>query len=543
MAPPRGQKRKAPTVEEKTKDVESDVEVQDKRVSHPRKGLAPRKNGAVAAREKKEVTTPPKKGGRAAKKTEDKEKARGRAPSLNSVKPRPSVPAIVYVFGKGEMAELGLGPAPNARIVKRPRINHFLLPDKVGVVQIACGGMHSLALTKDGKVYSWGVNDQGALGRDTKWEAPTKDADATDSEDEEGEINPKESTPGLVEGLPENINIVQVAAGDSISVAVTDEGYVYAWGTFRCSDGILGFSERSRVALRPARIPTLKDVVQVVTGTDHILALTKTGNVFAWGNGQQFQLGRRVVERTRLNGLSPREFGLHNIKIIGAGSYHSFAIDDKGKVFAWGVNQYAQCGLYDDEDSPTGGALIPVPTHVKALDGYDIVHITGGEHHSAAITKEGDLLMWGRIDANEVGLDRSKIDSSFFVKDVSGKDRFLTVPTKIPDMKFSWIGCGGHHNVAIRKEDGSAWSWGFGESYQVGLGPGTDDVEFPTQIVNTATKGVRMFWSGCGGQFSVLMGNPDPSLEVTEAEAKEREAKEKEATKAVKETNGVNGSS
>lgn len=265
------------------------------------------------------------------------------------------------------------------------------------------------------------------------------------------------------------------------------------------------------MAFHPERVTALRDVVSVCTGTDHILALTKNGNVFAWGNGQQFQLGRRVVERTRLNGLNPREFGLHNIKTIGAGSYHSFAIDNQGKVYAWGVNQYAQCGLYDDEDSPTGGALIPIPTHVKALDGYDIVHITGGEHHSAAITKEGDLLMWGRIDANQLGLDRSKLDPSNLVKDISGKERFLTVPTKIPDLKFSWIGCGTHHSVAIHKEDGSAWSWGFGESYQVGLGPNVEDVALPTQIVNTATKGVRMFWSGCGGQFSVLMGNPDTS--------------------------------
>ncbi|RPB20741.1 RCC1/BLIP-II [Terfezia boudieri ATCC MYA-4762] len=473
-------------------------------------------------RKKKAVAAPVAAELQAAKKQKAKEdrpakKARAKGPAkvpeLNPTIQRPDVTANVYVFGKGEMAELGLGPAANARVVKRPRINHFLLPDKVGVVQMACGGMHSLALTKDGKVYSWGVNDQGALGRETKWEAPIKDADASDSEDEDLDINPKESTPGLVEGFPDGINIVQVAAGDSISVAVTDEGFVYAWGTFRCSDGILGFSEKSRVALRPERVTALKDVVQVCTGTDHILALTKSGHVFAWGNGQQFQLGRRVVERTRLNGLSPREFGLHNIKLIGAGSYHSFAVDNKGKVFAWGVNQYAQCGLYDDEDSPTGGALIPTPTEVKSLANYDIVHITAGEHHSAAITKEGDLLMWGRIDANQLGLDRTIIDPANFVKDVSGKDRFLTVPTKIPDMKFSWIGCGTHHNVAIGKEDGSAWSWGFGESYQVGLGPNTDDVAFPTQIVNTATAGVRMFWSGCGGQFSVLMGNPDPSLE------------------------------
>ena len=317
MAQPRGQKRKAP-VEERVQDADSDVEAQDRRVSHPRKGLAPRKNGVAAtAKDKKEkdVNPPPKMSAReaaaakkaetaakkaeaAAKKTEAAAKkaeaakkakaakvtkqkssplsrkktsaaaaaavttatpaeadsqesqssqktdelsarptkrARARGPTLNHTIPRPDVVGNIYVFGKGEMAELGLGPAANARIVKRPRLNHFLLPEKVGVVQVACGGMHSLVLTKDGKVYSWGVNDQGALGRDTQWEAPVKDADASDSEDEDTTVNPKESTPGLVEGFPNKINIVQVAAGDSISVALTEDGYVYAWGTFRVS--------------------------------------------------------------------------------------------------------------------------------------------------------------------------------------------------------------------------------------------------------------------------------------------------------------------
>lgn len=282
MAPPRGTKRKA---EDKAKDAEADVDAQPARVSHPRKGLAPRKqlgglaarkpNGAVTSKDKKEEKAPPKRSGRGApKKTEAKEvkeaeapaspmrkkkaapvpvekesvekpkkkeptphakKARVKGPDLNPTIPRSDVPANVYVFGKGEMAELGLGPAANARVVKRPRINHLLLPDKVGVVQMACGGMHSLALTKSGKVYSWGVNDQGALGRETKWEAPVKEANASDSEEEDVDINPKESIPGLVEGFPKDVNIVQVAAGDSISVAVTDEGHVYAWGTFRVS--------------------------------------------------------------------------------------------------------------------------------------------------------------------------------------------------------------------------------------------------------------------------------------------------------------------
>jgi regulator of chromosome condensation len=90
----------------------------------------------------------------------------------------------VFQCGTGEYCELGLGP--KAKIVKRPRLNEFLNIDKVGVVAIAYGGMHGAALTHDGKVYTWGVNDLGALGRITKTNDEMKDAagDNSDSEDE-----------------------------------------------------------------------------------------------------------------------------------------------------------------------------------------------------------------------------------------------------------------------------------------------------------------------------------------------------------------------
>jgi regulator of chromosome condensation len=88
----------------------------------------------------------------------------------------------VFQCGTGEYCELGFGP--KAKIVKRPRLNEFLNIEKVGVVAIAYGGMHGAALTHDGKVYTWGVNDLGALGRVTKANDEMKDADNSDSEDE-----------------------------------------------------------------------------------------------------------------------------------------------------------------------------------------------------------------------------------------------------------------------------------------------------------------------------------------------------------------------
>jgi regulator of chromosome condensation len=152
----------------------------------------------------------------------------------------------IYVFGEGSSGELGLGSrkvdGKKPIDVKRPRINQNLAAKTVGVVQIACGGMHAAALTHDNKILTWGVNDQGALGRDTTWAGGLRDMDNEESSDDEDEddtgINPMESTPKpmAVEHLPESTKFVQVVAGDSATFALTDDGKVYGCGTFRVSN-------------------------------------------------------------------------------------------------------------------------------------------------------------------------------------------------------------------------------------------------------------------------------------------------------------------
>lgn len=112
---------------------------------------------------------------------------------------------IVLACGQGDVGQLGLGED----VLEKTRF--AVIPDHTNIVAIAAGGMHNVCLTKEGKVMTFGCNDEGALGRNTS---------------EEG----SETVPGFVE-LP--VPAIQVTAGDSHSAALLEDGRVFIWGSFR----------------------------------------------------------------------------------------------------------------------------------------------------------------------------------------------------------------------------------------------------------------------------------------------------------------------
>lgn len=291
-----------------------------------------------------------------------------KSPSPKVEKPLPVINTApqrvleVFAFGNGENGELGLGPNKTEALV--PKRNLFLDPrdpEKYHVVQLDCGGMHTIALTKDNKIVTWGVNDKGALGRDTAWEGGLRDADASDSESEDGDLNPRESTPTDIpaSAFPENTKFVQVAAGDSCSFALTDTGLVYGWGTFlvrhlfpclawtsltfvlQNSEGkeCFGYDANGQkigTQRSPMLIPGLSNISQLACGANHIVALAKDGKVYAWGVGEQNQLGRRILGRRRDEAFKPTrvEVAKSRATYVATGPYHSFAVDEKGDAYA-----------------------------------------------------------------------------------------------------------------------------------------------------------------------------------------------------------------
>jgi regulator of chromosome condensation len=152
------------------------------------------------------------------------------------------------VFGTNSGGELGLGDASKKMAISSPICNPKLSAETVGVVHIAIGGVHSAALTYDNQILTWGSNDDGILGRDTKQKTKMTSIDSTsdtgededddDEEDDEVELNLKEASPLPVDPshFPTGTVFTQLVATDSATFVLTEEGQVYGWGTFRVRD-------------------------------------------------------------------------------------------------------------------------------------------------------------------------------------------------------------------------------------------------------------------------------------------------------------------
>ena len=256
----------------------------------------------------------------------------------------------------------------------------------------------------------------------------------------------------------------------------------------------------------------MKNITQLATGSNHVLALDKIGNVWAWGSGQQNQLGRRVLERHQVSSLTPSKFGLkRGAVLIGAGAYHSFAVQKNGDVYSWGLNSFGETGIPRDESDDSSD--VHHPAVIEALRNFGKVkQIEGGAHHSIAVTEKGECLVWGRLDGFQLGLKLSTLPDDDLIKDSHAQARILSIPTQIPGLDTVQVAAGSDHSIAITRH-GRAYSWGFSLNCQTGLGS-EEDVEVATMIDNTAVRGKKLVWAGAGGQFSVIAGKAEGTAMV-----------------------------
>ena len=300
----------------------------------------------------------------------------------------------VFSWGNNELGQLGDGTLINrsmpVQVLGEGGVGYLS-----GIASIAAGGYHSVALASDGSVvYTWGYNNSGQLGNNT----------TTDS-----------LTPVKVHGVGnfgDLSNIASIAAGGWNTAAVSTTGFVYTWGYN--ADGELG-NDSTVNSLVPVQVLSgeqgndngiyLHSISSVAVGGSHMLALGLDGSVYAWGFNGDGELGN-TIDPAPLNDshvpvkvLAGEQLGgdtyLHNITQISAGEFHSVALSSSGFVYCWGYNNYGQLG-----NNTTNDAHVPVRVLSGAQGGgvylQNVTSISAGDAHTLAIADGGYVYSWGQ---------------------------------------------------------------------------------------------------------------------------------------------------
>ena len=160
------------------------------------------------------------------------------------------------------------------------------------VYQIEFTSQNTFMLVSEGKLYSWGGH--------TKWLGREKDA-----ADEKGGVGE------VVVG--NNLLIVAIAAGKSHVLALTNEGSVYSWGKNDMGQLGLGSNVGKNGVDRPNKITTLEGIIQVFAGESMSMAISRSNKMFAWGYNKNNKLLLNNKERATLNVDFPFEINLDGI--------------------------------------------------------------------------------------------------------------------------------------------------------------------------------------------------------------------------------------
>jgi alpha-tubulin suppressor-like RCC1 family protein len=267
------------------------------------------------------------------------------------------------------------------------------------IAQIQAGDLNASALRDDGYVYSWG------------WSYTAGQGSAVTNTDYPNFVK-------LNDGSPLT-DVVQISAGRNFTLALTGAGEVYVWGEndivkLKNVTGTVDdyFYTAIKVLDATSRLP-IKDVVSVSAGYDHALALTASGNVYAWGDNSSAQLGNGLQSLGTVRTLQPDfvqmpagQIGkLSNIKSISTGWYHSLALTNDGRVLSWGMpNSYSSVlgsGLSRAERKFLPGYVVDISGTTQLAN---VLSISANRSASYALTSTGEVVSWGTNYSGSLGI-------------------------------------------------------------------------------------------------------------------------------------------
>jgi alpha-tubulin suppressor-like RCC1 family protein len=280
----------------------------------------------------------------------------------------------LYTWGYNFNGQLGTGnTTPKYQPTK------ILLPAK-SWISIAAGASHSLALSSDFKLWSWGQNAHGQLG----------DISLIDK-----------SIPTAILSSA-TWKWKSIAAGFTHSVAVRSgtgatcgagSSNIWVWGGDL--NGQLGLDNNQTSRNVPTCMPNVPGPAALVAAGDtHTLAILSDGTLYSWGGNANNQLGQGPGPSSN---FYPTKIGIDTPSwaTVSAGGAHSMATKTDGSLWAWGSNADGQLG-FDSSVTEVG-----VPTQVGTAK--DWKEVSAGKAHTLARKLDGSLYAWGKNANGQLG--------------------------------------------------------------------------------------------------------------------------------------------
>jgi alpha-tubulin suppressor-like RCC1 family protein len=288
-----------------------------------------------------------------------------------------STSGVLYAWGSNNDGVLGDNEAESQANVP-VAVSAGAIPPGSTITQVAAGEVSTVALSSLGKAYAWGENGfNGQLG---------------DGENEAEADAPVAVSQGAI---PIGTTISQIDAGYVFNLALNSTGQLFAWGdnaSDELGNAAAGMQADVPVAVSPGAIPNGTTFTQISAGGFHALALSSTGKVYAWGEDYEGEAGNNTEHTNQPVPVAVTFPAGVTITQISAGYEHDLALSSTGQLYAWGDNSDGELG----DNAAESQANAPVAVSAGAIaPGTQIVQIVAGKFFSLALSSTGQAYAWG----------------------------------------------------------------------------------------------------------------------------------------------------
>jgi alpha-tubulin suppressor-like RCC1 family protein len=460
----------------------------------------------------------------------------------------------VYSWGDNRFGQLGIGNTVDSN---EPKFIAVIDENKCNVFieKISCGFAHSLLLSSDGNIYTFGLNESGELG----------------NQKEENELSPQR--------IITETKFIDISShwDKYISIALSQNGNYYIWGKYgeeiirkpklKLTTKLTNFESFVDIYAKYLKI-TNKAIHFEDQNSVSILLRDKYANEFSHGNNKMSQIMEKFHVLNKLNfefkqrvkilyffencdedfvvkgynvlivtkddktyafgnnGCGILGFGhdkvVNEIQIVeelcdkqiidfANGHFHCIARNSSGKVYCWGCNDSGELGIGSQDES------FHKPKLNQYLNNEFVIDISCGFGHSLVLTNCGEVFAWGNNYSGQIGngcgiesrLQLNVWGNYFNPGQIgNGCNKIQSIPIKVKGFnneRVVMISCGWRHSMALT-ECGHVYSWGWNEFGQLGIGNTvkSNEPKF-VAVIDENECNVFIEKISCGSDHSLLL--------------------------------------